>query len=152
MIQVRGLTLIEILIVLAIIAVLGTIALPNYQEYIRRGHQSDAMIALQQLANEQEQFYFDNNRYSANFVSIGVPERSPDGYYTLTLASVSTTMYVARASPVGSTGVTGPGWFEIRSNGRKSWDPGADGVFECGWPDAGRAGKGCRFGGRAGGD
>ncbi len=135
----RGITLIEILIVLAIVAVLTTIALPNYQEYIRRSRHSDAMIALQHIANEQEQYYFDNNRYSTNFASIGVPGTSPDGYYTLSLASVSNTMFIARASPVSATSQTGSGRFEIRSNGQKGWDPGEDGTFECDWNDASRA-------------
>lgn len=135
----HGITLIEILIVLAIVAVMTTIALPNYQDYIRRSRQSDAMIALQHVANAQEQYYFDNNRYSVNFASIGIQGASPDGYYALTLASVSTTMFIARASPVAGTSQTGSGRFEIRSNGKKGWDPGEDGTFECNWNDASRA-------------
>lgn len=101
------------------------------------------MIALQRVANEQEQFYFDNNRYAATFASINVTNLSPDGYYALTLSSVSTTLFVARALPVAGSSQEGTGRLEIRSTGQKGWDPEEDGTYQCNWEDAGRSGGGC---------
>jgi type IV pilus assembly protein PilE len=139
-----GITLIELVIVMAVLAIITAIAVPNYQDYVSRSRRADAMIALQRVANEQEQFYFDNNRYSANFTSISVPNTSPDGYYALSLSAVSTTGFTARATPVVGGSQVGTGNFEIRATGQKTWDPGQDGTFECDWYDANRGGgAGC---------
>ena len=139
----RGITLIEILIVLAIIAIIATIAIPSYQEYLRRSRHTDAMIALQQLANKQEQYYFDNNHYSTQLASIDMRNTSPNGYFTLHLTSASSEEFIARASPAPGSSQAGSGQFEIRSNGLKTWDPGEDGDFECSWEDAVHAGVRC---------
>ncbi len=138
-----GITLLELLIVLGVVGILAVIALPNFIDYIERSRRSDAMIALQRVANEQEQFYFDNNRYAATFASINVTNLSPDGYYALTLSSVSTTLFVARALPVAGSSQEGTGRLEIRSTGQKGWDPEEDGTYQCNWEDAGRSGGGC---------
>jgi len=138
-----GLTLLELMVTLAIVAVLTSIAVPNYQFYIKRTRRADAMISLQRLANEQEQFYFDNNRYSNSLASINLNSTSPDGYYTLSLASISNTFFIGRAIPVAASTQAGAGRFEIRSTGQKSWDPGEDGVYECEWGDALRGNDKC---------
>lgn len=134
--------MIEVLVVVAIVAVIAGIALPNYQDHLRRSRRTDAMIALQQIAAKQEQFYFDNNRYGGSLASIGARQSSPDGYYSLTLWSDSPDSYVARATPAAG-GLSASGRFEIRSDGSKRWDPDEDGVFQCGWHGVNRAGAGC---------
>ena len=50
----KGFTLIELMIVVAIVAILAAIALPSYNEYIRRGHQAEARAALLQGAQWME--------------------------------------------------------------------------------------------------
>ena len=138
-----GITLIELVVAVAIVAILTAIAVPNYQSYVKRSRRADAMIALQRLANEQEQFYFDNNTYGTTFTGINLTGTSPDGYYTLSLSSVSTTLFIGRATPVAGSSQAGTGVFEIRSTGEKGWDPGEDGTYECDWDDANRGGDGC---------
>ena len=59
----RGFTIIEILIVVAIIAILVAIALPSYQEYILRGKISEATSTLTDLRLRAEKFYGDNRTY-----------------------------------------------------------------------------------------
>lgn len=146
--SITGITLLELLITVAVVAILAAIALPNYQDYVSRSRRADAMIALQRVANEQEQFYFDNNRYSATLNSLGVSGTSPDGYYTISLPSPTgpssaLTAFTARGVPVGGGSQAGTGWFEIRATGQKTWDPGQDGTFECDWDDANRGSDGC---------
>ena len=137
-----GITLLELLIVIAVVGILLAVAAPSFLDYIERSRRSDAMIALQRVANEQEQFYFDNNRYSLNFTSINLTNLSPDGYYTLSLPTANTTLFIARTVPVAGTSQEGTGHFEIQSTGRKGWDPEEDGTFTCDWEAASRAG-GC---------
>lgn len=137
-----GLTLLEILVVLAILAIIASIAVPSYREHLERGRRTDAMIALQDVAARQEQFYFDHNRYSASLASIGASPSSPDGYYRITLLSESPVAFIARAEPAAGRR-PGSGPLEIRSDGAKRWDRDDDGVFECSWISAVRAGGRC---------
>lgn len=53
-IKTRGFTLIELMIAVAVIAILAAIAIPNYQEYVRRGYRSEARAGLLQAAQWME--------------------------------------------------------------------------------------------------
>ena len=59
----KGFTLIEVMIVVAIVAVLAAIALPNYADYIKRGKIIEATSALSDLRTRYEQWYLDNRTY-----------------------------------------------------------------------------------------
>jgi prepilin-type N-terminal cleavage/methylation domain-containing protein len=59
----RGFTLIEVMIVVAIIAILATIALPSYRDYILRGQIVDATTALSTFRGRMEQYFQDNRTY-----------------------------------------------------------------------------------------
>ena len=139
----NGLTLIELLVVIAIVSIISAIAIPNYQDYVARSRRADAMIALQRVANEQEQFYFDGNQYSATFTSLNLSNVSPDGYYNLSIPTANALLFIARAVPVPGSSQAGEGRFEIRSTGQKGWDPGEDGVYECNWEHATQVGGLC---------
>lgn len=59
----RGFTLIEVLIVMTVLAILATIAIPNYSRYIMRGNLVEATNALSEYRVRMEQFYQDNRSY-----------------------------------------------------------------------------------------
>jgi type IV pilus assembly protein PilE len=67
----QGYTLIEILIVVAILGLLAAIAIPSYQNSILASNRSVAQAALLDLANRQEQFYLDNRTYTADLTNLG---------------------------------------------------------------------------------
>jgi len=68
-----GYTLIEILIVVAILGILAAIAIPSYQNSILATNRSVAQAALLDLANRQEQFYLDNRTYTTDMTNLGYP-------------------------------------------------------------------------------
>lgn len=74
--RVRGFTLIELMVTVAILAIVVTLATGGYREYIRRASRVDATGALLRLAAAQEKFYAQNGRYAANGEMATPP---PDG-------------------------------------------------------------------------
>ena len=60
----KGFTLIEVMIVVAIVAVLAAIALPNYGDYVKRGKIIEATSALSDMRVRFEQYYLDNRTYA----------------------------------------------------------------------------------------
>ncbi len=67
----RGVTLLEILIVVVIISILAAIAYPNYREYMTRAKRTEAKAALLQIATQQERFYLQNNSYTQDLLVLG---------------------------------------------------------------------------------
>jgi type IV pilus assembly protein PilE len=60
-----GFTLIELMITVAIVAILATVALPSYREYILRGQLVDATNALSVFRGNMERYFQDNRTYAA---------------------------------------------------------------------------------------
>ena len=105
-IQNRGFTLIEVMIVVAIVAVLSAIALPSYQEYIRRGHRAEARAALLQAAQWLERAATATGTYplTASFPTTLTTMQS--GRYTVAVASppasaASGAAFTLTATPAG---------------------------------------------------
>ena len=104
--QHRGFTLIEVMIAVAIVAVLSAIALPSYQEYIRRGHRAEARAALLQAAQWLERAATATGTYplTASFPTTLTTMQS--GRYTVAVASppasaASGAAFTLTATPAG---------------------------------------------------
>lgn len=67
----KGFTLIEVMIVVAIIAILVGIALPNYREYVLRSNRAVAKGALLEVASRQEQYFLNNRSYTHLLTDLG---------------------------------------------------------------------------------
>ena len=91
----RGVTLLELMIVVVIVGILATIAYPSYQQFIARAKRNEAKAALLQIAQNQERFYLQNNTYTTDMTQLGFPIAA--GYITDT-DSYSITVTVADAN------------------------------------------------------
>ena len=67
----RGITLIELMIVVVIIGFMAVIAYPNYREFAARAKRNEAKAALLQIATNQERFYLQNNTYTCDMTRLG---------------------------------------------------------------------------------
>jgi type IV pilus assembly protein PilE len=118
----RGFTLIELMIAVAVIAILAAVAYPSYQDFIRKGRRSDAITEIARVQQAQEKFRANNASYSADLSSssagLGIVSgttatasyTSPLGYYTISIPStpaVSGTAYAVVAIAVSGKSQVG---------------------------------------------
>lgn len=83
--QSHGFTLIEVMIVVAIIAILSAIVMPNYGPYVQRGRLTEANVKLSDLRTKMEVYFQDNRMYGTSGTGCGVPLTSSNsGYFTFT--------------------------------------------------------------------
>ena len=86
----RGVTLLELMIVTVIIGIMAAIAYPNYRQFVARAKRNEAKAALLQIAQNQERFYLQNNTYTLDMTQLGFPDAA--GFITDTESySVSVT-------------------------------------------------------------
>lgn len=85
----NGFTLIELMIVVAIIGVLSAIAYPSYDSYMKKSRRADAKVGLSKLADKQERYYLQNDTYTNSFAATGLntSSTSEEGYYTFSITS-----------------------------------------------------------------
>lgn len=77
-----GFTLIELMIAVAIISIIAAIAIPSYNDSVRKTKRTDAKAALAKAATLQERYYTENNGYTNDITDVG-GSASEEGYYTL---------------------------------------------------------------------
>lgn len=93
-----GITLLELMIVLVILAVLAGIAIPSYEEVMQRGRRSEAREALSDFASRQEQFFFNNKSYATTAAALGRGGTTENGYYIITIPATGATSYTLTAT------------------------------------------------------
>jgi type IV pilus assembly protein PilE len=69
----RGFTLVELMIVVAIVSILVMVALPSYQSHMRRSVRAEAQAYLMEVAAKQQQFLVDTRAYAATLAAVAVP-------------------------------------------------------------------------------
>jgi len=78
-----GFSLVELMIVVAIAAIIASIAYPAYQEQMQKTRRADAKAALMDAASKMERFYTQFGRYTATIANAGIVATSPQAYYQI---------------------------------------------------------------------
>jgi type IV pilus assembly protein PilE len=126
----RGFTLIELMITVAIIAILAAVAFPSYIDYLRKGRRADAQSFMHEVAARQQHFMVDRRAYSdsitnapaAGGLGLTVPS-NVSTYYTVTLATDNTVappIFTITATPAGSQAYEKCGTLTVNQIGVKT--------------------------------
>ena len=137
---VSGFTLIEVMIVVAIVGILAAIAYPSYQQHVRSSRRADAQAALLELAQFMERRFTENNGYDLAPAGLDALDTLPftqsprDGtaVYNLTLLpapALAANTFTLQAAPIAGGPQVGDGNMRLAETGAKSWDRNNDGDF-----------------------
>ena len=109
-----GVTLIELMVVVAIVAAVFAFAFPSYDRYIVRAKRAVGQNVLMQVADRQQQFFMDNKRFAADLTNLGFNANpfivdddgastvagDGDAVYSVALSNVTATTWTATATPL----------------------------------------------------
>ncbi len=143
----KGFTITEAMIVVVIIAILASIAIPAYDSSVRKGRRADAQASLMGLANALERRFTESGSYcDAGTIGVGgcggaggdtgaptiFPSISPatgTPFYNLTIDTMNAAgnIFILRATPIN--GQVGDGIIELDNTGARRWDENDNGVF-----------------------
>lgn len=99
--QQTGFTLIELMITVVIVAILASVAIPAYQDYVIRGKLADGTSALSDARVKMEQYFQDNITYAS------APEPAATEYFTFAADNLTATTYTITATGIAAKGTGG---------------------------------------------
>jgi type IV pilus assembly protein PilE len=102
----RGVTLIELVVVMIIVGILAAVAIPSYRDYVLRSQRSDAKDALLALATAQEKHYLQCNTYGTAIAGatncaagqVQTAAASKNGWYTLAIVAADAISFTVSAT------------------------------------------------------
>lgn len=109
----KGFSLLELLIVVAIIGVIAAFAYPSYTNYVTKSKRTVGQSMLTQVANRQQQFFMDNKTFTADLTDLGYaadplpvdsdgqPSGSGEIVYNIDVSAASATAFTLTATPQG---------------------------------------------------
>ena len=122
-----GFTLIELMIVVAVVGILAAIAYPSYRDQVQKTRRSEGQALLLEVAGHMERHYYDNGAYTTDLTDLGYASasnvESEDGWYQVSVNAATAgcpiaTCYVMTATP--QAGQAPDGNLTLSSTGQRT--------------------------------
>lgn len=135
--QQRGFTLIELMIVVAVIAILAAIAYPSYQESVRRTKREDMKASLAEITSQIQRYKIANFKVTgATAGDVGIAAAYPTqgtALYTVSLtpvdgtpAALTSSAWTLTATPITGSAQQSDGHLVVNYRGERCWSKGTD--------------------------
>lgn len=110
----QGFTLVELMVVVAVMAILAGVSVASYRRYALRANRTEARIALLAIQTGQEKFYLQNNQYAQTLgqviaappaglgVALDATGATPGGHYLVSFTAATATTYTVQAVATGT--------------------------------------------------
>jgi type IV pilus assembly protein PilE len=135
----RGFTLIEVLMVVAILGIIVAFGYPSYQEQVRKARRAEGMGELLEMADRLERRYSDQGTYGGinadalyNITTADNTRPTTNGHYKLDIVSADNVQFTINATPQGPQTKDKCGTFTMTSQGVKTVS-GSISVDDCKW-------------------
>jgi type IV pilus assembly protein PilE len=131
----HGFTLIEVMIVCAIVAILTAIAYPSYTNSVQKSRRSEATAALLGVASQMERYSTEQGTYATATLGSAPPavyqNHTENSYYNLSLSNLTSTTYTVTAAPAAIQASDPCGTFTYTESGVKGVSGGTWTTSQC---------------------
>lgn len=131
-----GFTMIELMIVVAVVGIISVIAFPSYQNNLQKGRRASAQVFLMDIAQRQQQYLLDARAYAPDLTSLGISTPSDvSPYYSIpvTINAVNNAgappSFTVTATPIATQASDKCGILGIDNIGKKTASTGAAGCW-----------------------
>lgn len=118
-----GFSLVELMIAVAIVAILTAVAYPSYQDHLRKGRRASAQTHLMDIAQRQQQYLMDARSYAGDLTTLNMTTPADvSSYYTITIVANNGTppTFTVTATPTGNQASDPCGAMSLNNVGAKT--------------------------------